>query len=237
MTWQGKRFFKHADVSVEEGGYAVRLDNRPIRTPAGAPLFVASRALAHAIAAEWQAQEDTIRPPSMPMMALATTAIDQVRGNRDTVVATVVAYGGTDLLCYRADHPADLAVRQQTRWQPLLDRAEAVWGARLLHTRGVIPTRQPAETLAALQAAVEQFNDLELTALASAVHAAGSLIVGLALASGWIDADEAFEIAELDETYQIERWGEDPEALRRRRGLHQELAAAARFLDLVRKDR
>src|SRR3712207_3070910 len=103
-----KRFYKEAAVAEVPGGFEVRLDGRSLRTPAKAPLVLRGRALAEAIAEEWAAQGDEVAPNSMPMMQLASTAIDRVGPQREGIVEAVARYAETDLLCYRADFPAEL---------------------------------------------------------------------------------------------------------------------------------
>ncbi|MFQ6017699.1 MAG: ATP12 family chaperone protein, partial [Kiloniellaceae bacterium] len=212
-----KRFYETAAAEPCDplrDGFGVVLDGRAIRTPAKARLIVPTRALAEALAAEWAEQGAEVDPRAMPLTRLACTAIDWVGANRRQVVADVAAYGGHDLLCYRAEAPAGLATRQQAVWQPLLDWAARRFDAPLAVTAGIVSVPQPPEALAALRRAVEGLSDMELVALNAAVTAAGSLVIGLALAAGRIGPDEAFAAAQLDETYQIARWGEDPETSR-----------------------
>lgn len=232
-----KRFYKTAAVEPcdpPEAGFLVVLDGRPIKTPAKAALALPNRALAEALAAEWAAQDEEVDPRAMPLTALACTAIDWVRPKRERIVEEIAAYGGHDLLCYRAEAGSDLAARQQEAWQPLLDWAARELDAPLAVTTGIVSVPQPEAALAALHRAVVGLGEMELVALNGAVTAAGSLIIGLAMSRGRIGPESAFEAAQLDETYQIERWGEDPDAARRREGLGAELHAAARFLNLLR---
>lgn len=236
MTWTAKRFYRTATVIAADDGFAIGLDGRPVRTPAGASLRLPTAALAQAVAEEWLAQKDAVRPHSMPLTRLAATATDRVGPRRAEVIEHLIAYASTDLLCYRAEEPLELAARQERRWGPLLEWAAERWGAALTVTAGVVPVAQPESALQALRAAVESLNDLELTALASAVQASGSLVVGLALTAGRLDADTAFEVSHLDEIYQVERWGEDAEAAERRRRLRDDLRAAAAFLTLARDE-
>ena len=236
MTWgKGKRFYERAAVVEEDGGFAVTLDARPLRMPGGAPLRVPSRCLAEAIAAEWQAQGADIRPEALPFTRLANTALDGGTPRRARVVEHTVAYAATDLLCYRAGNPPELARRQHGEWQPLLDWAERHHGAALAVTEGIAPIDQPPAALAALRRAVEALDDMELAALASLTAACGSLVVALAVAAGRLGAGEAYALSQLDETYQIEKWGADAEAVARRDRLCAEIAAAAAFLELSRE--
>jgi chaperone required for assembly of F1-ATPase len=189
--------------------------------------------LAAAIAEEWQSQGDELRPHTMPLMRLASTAIDLVAKRHADVVAEIAAYAGTDLLCYRADQPPELAARQQAIWQPLLDWATLRYDAPLAVTAGIVPVTQPATTLHALAAAVAAYEPMRLVALHAITTATGSLIIALALLEGEIDADAAFAAAQLDETFLIERWGEDYEAADRRAALKSDIATAARFAALL----
>src|SRR5439155_24772909 len=215
------------------GGWGLALDTRPMRTPGKHELVVPSEALATAIAVEWDAQQDEIRPPTMPLTRLAATAIDHTAMQRERVLAETATYAATDLVCYRADQPPALAARQQEAWQPLLDWAMRRYDAALAVTTGIIPTRQPAAALKALAAAVASQDDFRLTALHTLTAACGSLVIALAVLEGRLDAVAAFAASQLDESFQIESWGEDPEAAARRQALADDIAAAARFLGLL----
>jgi chaperone required for assembly of F1-ATPase len=228
-----KRFYREAAVQPAEGGFTVALDDRPIRTPAKASLLLPTAALAEAIAAEWQAQGETIKPLEMGLTRLGNTAIDRVRQERARAVEDVARYGTSELLCYRADQPADLAERQAAVWQPWLDWVGACHGAHFRTGTGVIHVGQPPETMAALRVAVAQASDFELAALGSAVQALGSLVLGLALWHGALDADAAADAALLDELYQAAKWGEDSEATQRWGALRRDVAEARRFFTLL----
>ncbi|MGH6946384.1 MAG: ATP12 family chaperone protein [Kiloniellales bacterium] len=228
-----KRFYKRAEVCGAEGGFGLELDARRFSTPAKAPFVVPSRALAEAIAAEWQAQGERIVPRSMPLTQLACTALDRVAPNRAEIAAELAAYGAHDLLCYRAERPESLAARQAALWQPHLDWAARALDAPLLVTAGVVSRPQRPKSLSALAGALQGFEPFALAALDLVVRGSGSLVLGLALAAGRIDAEAAFEAAELDASFQIERWGEDREDAARRTALAADLAAAERFLRLL----
>lgn len=235
-----KRFYKTAVASADVddraglGGFVIALDGRPLRTPKTAPLHLPSQALAEAIAGEWAAQDETIQPRTMPLTALACTAVDLVTPRRSEAVAEIAAYGETDLVCYRAEEPPALVAQQRATWQPLLDWAVLTFDAPLAVTTGILPAAQPEAAVASLARAVAAHDDLELAALATAVKASASLVIGLALSHGRVSAAAAFEAAELDESFQIERWGEDPVAAECRDLVRAELDAAARFLALLR---
>ncbi len=228
-----KRFFKSAVVAEAAGGYAVLLDGKPIRTPAKAPLIVRSKAMADAIATEWNAQDPEIKPADLPLTRIAGTAIDLIAERRERVVAEIAKYATTELVCYRVEEPAELALRQQRAWQRHLDWANERY-APLAVTAGIAPVVQAPEALAAYHRAVAAYDDMMLATLHLATAALGSLVLALALVEGRIDADEAFAAGELDQTFQIERWGEDAEAMARRAAIRADIALAARFAALHR---
>lgn len=231
-----KRFYRDAGILASAGGFTVALNGKPVRTPAKAPLTVPSRALAAAMAAEWQRQGDEVAPGALPLTRLASTALNLVAPRRAEVVAAIANYAGTDLVCYRAEHPPELVERQQRLWQPLLDWAALRYGAKLAVTAGVVPRAQPEASLAALAAVVAAHDAMALAALHLATAACGSLVIALALFKSQIDADAAFALSQLDESFEIERWGEDAEQNRQRAAVRDDIALAARFHALARAE-
>lgn len=229
-----KRFYKKAEPVWREGTHGITLDGRPVKTPGKRELTVRNGALAAAIAEEWNAQGGEIRPRTMPLTRLVTTAVDRVATQREAIVQQTANYTGTDLLCYRAAHPPALATRQQAVWQPLIDWAVLRYDAPLSVTTGVIPRSQAPTSLRAFAAAVAALDDLMLTALHLATAACGSLVIGLALLEGRVDATEAFAASQLDESFQIEAWGEDAEQAERRQALAADIDAAARLISFLR---
>jgi len=232
-----KRFYKTAAVArgEQDSTFRIALDGRPIRTPAKAILELQSEAFARAIAAEWDGQGEKIDPHSMPMMAFACTAIDLISKKREQTVSVILTYAEHDLLCYRAEAPAELTERQNREWQPLLDWAALALDATLKVTSGVVSVRQDEQAIQALGRVVEDLDALELSVLSGAVAASGSLIIGLALRAGEVAAEAADAAAQLDELYQAGRWGEDPDARRRREAIRNDLDAAARAFALLRE--
>ena len=231
-----KRFYKEAKVTAADDEFGVQLDGKPLLTPGKRALRVPSRALAEAIAAEWQGQGVTVKPLELPLTRLVSTALDRVEPRRADVIGEIAKYATTDLLCYRADEPRELIERQAQIWQPLLDWTEARFAAPLTVTQGVLPVAQDPATLAAIERAIAAHDSLQLVALHLATTACGSVVLGLALLAERLSAEEAFAAAALDESFQIERWGEDAEQTQRRAALKEDIALAARFAALLRAD-
>ena len=233
-----KRFWHQAAIEPEVGGFGVLLDGRPVRLPGGARLRLSHRALAEAVAAEWDAaggaKGGDMGWGDVPLTRLAGTLQERIAPDPEPVVLEIARYGQTDLLCYHAEGHEELVRRQQTHWQPWLDWAERQYGARLHVTAGVMPVAQDSQALAALAQAVAAQPTPALAALGVAVPALGSVVLGLAMAASRLDAAEAVVLATLDETFQAELWGRDEAAEQRRRCVAEEVAVAGRFLELSR---
>lgn len=229
-----KRFYASAEMAEEEeGGFVLRLDGKRAMTPGKNPLAVPHRHLAEAIAAEWSAQGEWIDPVSMPVTRLANSAIDGVAWRLAEVRADVLAYAGTDLLCYRAGEPEGLVERQHSRWDPIVAWAEKRFGVRFVLAEGVMHVAQPEPTLAVIAAAIEDFDDpFRLAGLSVATSLSGSALIALALAEGALDVDAAWDAAHVDEDWNIAKWGEDAEAMARRAKRFADFRAAALALRL-----
>ncbi|MBZ8118434.1 ATPase [Roseovarius sp. LXJ103] len=226
--WRPKRFWETAHVAEAEGGFEVLLDTRPVRTPAKAALRVPTRAMAEAVAAEWDAQIEKVDPASMPVTRSVNAAIDKLSIQRAEVADMIAGYGDTDLLCYRAESPQELVERQASLWDPLLDWADSDLGARLRPVSGVMHTPQDVGALETLRQIVHGFDDFELTALHDLVGLSGSIVLGLAAVRGAQDIETLWDLSRLDEAWQAELWGTDDEA--------EEMAAIKReaFLHALR---
>ena len=203
-----------------------------MRLPGGPALRLESEPLALAIAAEWQAAGEEMTAEDVPLTRLAGTAQERVVPDPSASVAALSRYGESDLLCYRAERPEALVLRQARLWQPWLDRAALRYGARLVVTEGVIPVTQPPEAVAGLRAALASHPAFVLAGLGILVPAAGSLVLGLAVAEGALGAEEAFQLACLDEIFQAEQWGEDAEAKKQRDSVRADIALATTFMRL-----
>ncbi|MDZ4867193.1 MAG: ATP12 family protein [Alphaproteobacteria bacterium] len=228
-----KRFYKSVDVHDDVNGFAIRLDTRPIKTPAGKPLCAPTHTLAEAIAAEWQGQGDMILPDTMPLTKSLNTALDRIAPNRDAIIADLANYAASDVLCYRAESPIELVRRQSTAWDPWLDWAAERHGARLIATIGITHVAQPPEALARLREAIAAHDDHRLVAVHTGVTITASIVLGLAFAAKAITAEEAFAIAQIEETYQAELWGLDAEAEKARANRLADLKAAEAYLNLL----
>lgn len=222
-----RRFYKAVDVAPADGGFAVTLDRRTPKSPAGRPLVLPTQALAALVAAEWAGQGEHIAMAGMAATRLAWTAIDRVAEAHTEVAAEVARYAGSDLTCYLAEQPARLVERQARLWVPLRDWARDELEVELHPTEGVIHKPQPLASLLRAEKLAEALDDFTLTGLAHATALFGSAVLAFALQRGRLSGAEAFALSRLDEAFQEEEWGVDAEAAERT----EILAAEATMLE------
>jgi len=232
--WKAKRFWKSAWVAEKDGGFAVELDGRAVKTPAKQALQVPTRAMAEAIAQEWDAQLDVINPNTMPVTKTANAAIDKVTVQHAEVADMLAAYGDSDLLCYRADAPEELIARQAEQWNPMLDWAADALGARLLPRTGVMHIPQDPVAVAVLSRRTHALDAFELAAFHDLVSMSGSLVLGFAAALSARPAGDVWALSRLDELWQEEQWGEDEDATALAEIKRIEFLHAKRMFDLTK---
>jgi chaperone required for assembly of F1-ATPase len=228
-----RRFYKEASVGAQEAGFAILLDGRAARTPAGNPLAVASQRVAEALAVEWAAQGERLDPAAMPLTRIVNSAIDGVSREMDAVRTDIVRHAGSDLVCYRAEGPEGLVAKQEAAWAPLLAFAREALGARFVLAEGVMHVKQSPEALAAIGRALQDYDAISLAAMHVVTTLTGSALIALALGKRQISAEEAWAAAHVDEDWQMSQWGEDEQALARRAARRRDFDAAAFVLGAV----
>ena len=228
-----KRFYRAVTVSAGPEGARILLDGKPIRTPAKRELALPTAALAEAVAAEWEAQGTHIDPGTMPLTRLVNLALDGVAGREAEVRADIAKYAANDLLCYRAEAPAELVRRQAEAWDPILAWARSELDLQLTTAQGIVPVTQPEASIDTIAAALAGRDAYALAALHVITTLTGSAVLALAHGTGQLSAEAAWGAAHIDEDWQISQWGADREAEARRASRWAEMQAASRLLALL----
>ncbi len=228
-----KRFWKSADAVAEQEGWGVRVDDRPLRTPGKALLVVPTEALGRAIAGEWASAAESVDPRAMPLTGLANAAIDCVAADRAAFAAGLAKYAEADLACYRAEGPQTLAERQAESWDNLLGWARRRYDVDFTVTTGIVHVDQPRATVDRLAHEVAALDAFRLAGLSPLVTISGSLLAALAVIEGALATEQAWDAVSIEERWQLEKWGEDDEAVAALALRRADFFAAARFLELL----
>ncbi len=224
-----RRIYDHAGVVEGPDGFAITLDDKPVRTPSGRPLVAPNRDIADGIVAEWDAQRETIDPLTMPLTRFANSVIDAVVDRIEAVTDDIAKYFGSDLLFYRAGHPEALVAREAAHWDPVVFWAADALGAHFILAEGIVHVRQPDSAIAAARAVLPT-DPWSIAALHVVTTLTGSALLALALMRGVIDQDQAWAAAHVDEDWNIEKWGVDEEIAARRAARLVDFRAAAGIL-------
>jgi chaperone required for assembly of F1-ATPase len=224
-----RRFYERVEIEAVDDAFRIVLDGRPVRTPARHALAAPTRALAQALAAEWEAQRDVVDPARMPLTRLANTIIDGVVEAPGAVAAEVERYLACDLVFYRASAPAGLVARQGAAWDPVLAWARDALGARFVLAEGIVFVTQPPQALAAAGAAIPRA-PWPLGAVHSMTTLTGSALIALAVAAGALSVDAAWAAAHVDEDWNMDFWGRDELAMQRRDTRFADMQAAGTVL-------
>jgi chaperone required for assembly of F1-ATPase len=227
-----KRFYKQVSVDEQGGLFSVLLDGKAIKTPEKSPCLIATKYMADAVAKEWDAQKEDIIPAEMPITKLVNTAIDRVGKRRGVLIDELVEYAGSDQLCYRAEEPIELIELQNKIWDPLLKRMKDIHDIELKVAGGIIFIEQEKSQLSKIRALIDAMENFPLMAFYAMTTVTGSVTIALNLFEGHITVDQAWDAGQLDEDFQISKWGSDFEAEERRENLKTELENAVYFLDL-----
>lgn len=228
-----KRFYKAAGVAEAEGGFAITLDGKPIRTPSGRQVVIPAGTLADAVAAEWAAQGETIDPVTMPLTRIANSVVEGVVDRVELVRDDLAKYFQSDLLFYRAGHPEGLVAREAAHWDPVLFWAAEALGAHFILSEGIMHVKQPDEALQAVRAALPG-DAWSVAALHVVTTLTSSALLALALAHGVCDAGQVWAAAHVDEDWNADQWGVDEEAAARRATRLRDFEAAVTVLAAVK---
>eukprot|EP00743_Colponemidia_sp_Colp-15_P002542 GILK01002755.1.p1 GENE.GILK01002755.1~~GILK01002755.1.p1 ORF type:complete len:277 (+),score=47.68 GILK01002755.1:48-878(+) len=207
-SWPLRRFYKKVDIKHEPTGYSVLLDGRSLKTPKRLPLIVPTEPLALAVADEWNSQDTTIKPFTMPLMSFCSSSLDQTPHNRSFILHSLLRYLGTDTTCYRAESPSSLVSRQADHWDPLLRWFETHYNAPLIAVTDIIPKEQPAESTQRIRSLLENMSDWRLTGVEHLTASCKSLVIALAVAEGHVTVEQAVRAARVEEDHQVQEWGE-----------------------------
>jgi chaperone required for assembly of F1-ATPase len=228
-----KRFYAKAGVVEAADGFAITLDDKPVRTPSGRPLVAPISEIADAIAGEWEAQQETIDPLTMPLTRFANSVAEGVVDRVEAVAEDAAKYFQSDLLFYRAAHPEALVAREARHWDPVVFWAADTLGARFILAEGIVHVRQPDSAIAAARAALPD-DPWSIAALHVITTLTGSALLALALMQGVLDEDQVWAAAHVDEDWNTEQWGVDEEVAARRAARLVDFRAAAGILKALR---
>lgn len=235
-----KKFYKAASTRKTDEGYAILLDDKSARTPAGSLLLAPGKATASAVVAEWVAQKTHIDPDTMPLTQILIAAHDRMR-ERDAITKKLSAYVDTDMICYRAAEPEDIARKQQEAWDPWIEWFSEDFGVKLKTTTKLETLKQDDEAKKRIWNYGEALDEYYFAVLQILTSLTGSIVLSLAFMEGQLIPQQLFDLVQLEEIHHAQIAGEDihgsdPLQEKQQKAMLRDFEAAKKFLDLLNED-
>lgn len=221
-----RRFYKQVRIESVPPSYHIYLDDLPLMTPMGKEINLPSNALAKLIAQEWQGVKDKINPNDMPMTQLVVTALDLVADKHSEIITELLFFAEGDLLRYPTPSNHKLFERQQAQWTPILEWANQTHGFFIEATHDLIQIPLDQATALKLKAWLQELGLFELFAFYQITQICNSLMLGLGIWHAYISPKAAIDLAFLEESFQQEFWGENPEIITQQHAKIKEIEQA-----------
>ena len=234
MKFKTKKFWKKIVLNKKNDLGFILLDGVELKSPNGKSLNL-PQIISEKVYIEWKSVVDEINPQLMPFYSYSVTAVDRVLTQKNYVVSQLEDIFKMDLLCYRSGNDNKLKDLQDRKWQPIMDWLECKFGIKMIINYELIPKNQNENDLNKSIKFIESLDHFSLAAFHHIVSITGSFILGLAYYFNKCDADKLFELAFIEELYQIKRWGDDDLAKERREKIFEELKEACMFINCLPK--
>ncbi|XP_068387765.1 ATP synthase mitochondrial F1 complex assembly factor 2 isoform X2 [Eschrichtius robustus] len=203
-----KRFYQNVSITQGEGGFEINLDHRKLRTPQAKLFTVPSEALAVAVATEWDSQRDTIKAYTMHLTTLCNTSLDNpTQRGKDQLIQAAAKFLDTDTVCYRVEEPETLVELQRNEWDPVIGWAERRYGVKIGSSTSIMGPSIPARTREVLVSHLASYNTWALQGIEFVVSQLKSMVLTLGLIDLHLTVEQAVLLSRLEETFQIQKWG------------------------------
>ena len=205
-------------VRKEEQGknmFLIYLDEVCLKSDKGHKL-VLSEQLANEVVREWSADGKLSAIKNSFFTKFCFSATDITKKEREAVFGGLVEYGNCDPICYIASEPTKLHLKQEYLYSPLIDWAEKFFSIRLNRGTGLLFIEQPPLNAGIIKKYLEEFDNFHLTAIHELTKSLGSLFTCLALYKNMVSPELAWEIANVEDNFRIEVWGEVEEETQKR---------------------
>ena len=234
MTFKSKKFWKNVTLKKYKTLGIILLDNNELLSPEGNKLELPF-ALSKKIFSEWHNVKKDIVPSSMPFYSYAATAVDRVLYKFQGVYDNLENILNMDLVLYRAGNDKELLKIQEKEWEPIVSWMEKNFKCKFFINYELNPVNQNKDELIKCIEFIKKMDHFSLSGLSHLTSISGSLILSLSLYFKKIKPVKFYELAFIEELYQIKRWGDDDFAIERRNNIKKEIIEAAEYINTLSK--
>ena len=187
--------------------FLIYLDESCLRSDQGNIIKLSSR-LADEVVREWNADGKIDAIKNSFYTKLCFSVIDMTERERENVLSRLVAYGNCDPICYIADDPKKLNIKQKKLYNPLIDWAQKFLSIRLNKGPGLLFIEQSSLNAGHIKKYLEELDNFHLTTIHELTKSLGSLFTSLALYNNIVSPELAWEVANVEDNFRIDIWGE-----------------------------
>ena len=189
--------------------------------------------LADELVREWKADGkiDTIKNSFYTKLCFSVA--DMTKKERENILDRLTEYGNCDPICYIADNPTKLHLKQKTLYTPLIDWAEKFLSIKLNKGSGLIFIEQPPLNSAKIKKYLEGLDNFHLAAISEITKSLGSLFTCLALYKNAVSQELAWKVANVEDDFRIEVWGEVEEEMLIKKVNFDHFNNSAKILKLI----
>ena len=220
-------------VQGKKGKYLLNINNKSLKTPDGNIIELPSMKLAKILLKDYESSFKSKPLNIVRPIKITNTAIDKIKPNNIFYINEITDNLNNDMICYFTNSPVELVDLQNKEWLPLINYMESSYNIELIYTSKLFSINQKPDSLLKLKNILNEINIFKLSAIYTLSQITKSIIISLALVNNKISAKKAFENSNLEELYQISKWGKDEEAFDRLNTIKVDIRNIKKYYDSV----
>mgnify|MGYP001206920576 FL=1 len=220
-------------VQGKKGKYLLNINNKSLKTPDGNIIELPSIKLAKILLKDYESSFKSKPLNIVRPIKITNTAIDKIKPNNIFYINEITDNLNNDMICYFANSPVELVDLQNKDWLPLINYMKSSYNIELIYTSKLFSINQKPDSLLKLKNILNEINIFKLSAIYTLSQITKSIIISLALVNNKISAKKAFENSNLEELYQISKWGKDEEAFDRLNTIKVDIRNIKKYYDSV----
>ncbi len=213
MIIDRERYWKNVRKEKQNNDlFLIYLDEVRLKSDQGNDIKLPEQ-LADEIVREWSKDGKISTIKNSFFTKFCFSATDTTEQQREFVLNRLVDYGNCDPICYIASEPIKLHLKQEKLYGPLIDWVEKFLSIKLNIGTGLLFIEQPPINADIIKKYLKEFDNFHLTAIHELTKSLGSLFTCIAIYKNVVSPDLAWEVANVEDNFRIEVWGEVEEEM------------------------
>ena len=219
-------------IVKRNSNFLIERNNKFLKTPDGNLISIPYKKIVQLILTELN--KKTTSNDSVTYIKITNSAIDKIIKDKDSFINKIASQIHSDTICYFSKTPESLLQLQIDSWKPLLKWIKKTYSVELNYSYSFEPLIQNKNNIQIIKEILVGCDVFKLSGISTLCQLTGSLVISLALCDSRLTYEEAFRASQLEESYQLSRWGKDSEASNRRKAISADIYKASNYLDALR---